>query len=965
MKRGIVLTFIILLVSIISLFSLNIVFANGPDGPPFGNVKAECGNLDKGYTCSFSGDSCLYESGKKLYGTCANGYRCVEKDGKASCVQADRKGECKDAAGLNLCPCGSKFACSSTQNCDLAKGFTDVCASGYLCAITKCVPIKTQNDIKGGCGDVNDGWKCSLPSDQCINSKTAEQKICANGYKCMAGSNGIIGCASVTPNFKGYCGVVDQSWSCSNDLSTCVNLNDLKQFICDKDSYCEKWNGGVRCTDKKFVGDACSRPEECLTQNCYKSVCINSCDPNGNNCINENNGRVGACPKYYGMWLAPISFSCGCSSSQVCRGPNYNNIVKDLNNIVKDGCSDGFDYESKCANGYACKEDPKTGQGSCEKNPSCKNENDCKPGEMCKNNFCVENKCGNVQACPDPGSYICDSGKCVKAECFVDAGCNDGKMCDNYKCVNKQVKCKLNNDCKSGEWCAQDGFCYSSCKNGVQVSLDCPNAMLCDNSVCKWVCTKDDMCPLSFERARLGQTCKIGMGKPICDPMCYQDVDCIDHMKDGKCENNKCVNKQVEQCVKASDCSNYPDEGCKNGVCTVCTINSDCDPGQICDLAAGGQCRDCNDDTECGKGLVCDSGKCAKLFGNQVNQVCFNDGNCVNGQLCDNKLCVDSQIAMNSLNKICCGYETSPGNVGYNWKTRMECKGLSGNVNDESSCPKQQDCKVDLDCVGSQKCENNKCSDKLYGYCKSNGDCGRANICVNNECAWPCVNNNDCPPLTSCLNGGCFVNCVNDKDCWNGGVCVEKSCKNPLVNKLKDANELCVDNKECKSGKCEQVQGKLEKRCTKPLSVSVTKPLSCADVKGVVCSGTCKDLNGNIKKTEKDTRELNCCVGVCQSKEQYIPTLGRSIKFDRSCVPGSEGVAQVKILDGDGKPLDNEDAKKLGVPGNTYTEQDYSCGGLQLTPKDTQAQSVPGYGVFALLTSFVLLFVFYFRKKKF
>ena len=103
-----------------------------------------------------------------------------------------------------------------------------------------------------------------------------------------------------------------------------------------------------------------------------------------------------------------------------------------------------------------------TGCGDKPKAPgSCKADKDCKKGQHCAANKCVEctedSQCGKGKRC--------SSGACIAApECTKDEQCPNGQVCQASKCKP----------------CAADG--------------DCPNGR-CEAGACKKTkCTKDDDC---------------------------------------------------------------------------------------------------------------------------------------------------------------------------------------------------------------------------------------------------------------------------------------------------------------------------------------------------------------------------------------------------------------------------------------------------------------------------------------
>jgi len=114
------------------------------------------------------------------------------------------------------------------------------------------------------------------------------------------------------------------------------------------------------------------------------------------------------------------------------------------------------------------------GCGSKSKKPgSCKADKDCKNGQVCDNNKCVE--CKTDAQCPKgkkcsanacvaptgckadsecPNGQVCQAGKCKP--CAVDADCPGG-VCQAGQCT-KAKPCKKDEDCADDEDCV-NGFC--------------------------------------------------------------------------------------------------------------------------------------------------------------------------------------------------------------------------------------------------------------------------------------------------------------------------------------------------------------------------------------------------------------------------------------------------------------------------------------------------------------------------
>jgi peptidoglycan-associated lipoprotein len=113
--------------------------------------------------------------------------------------------------------------------------------------------------------------------------------------------------------------------------------------------------------------------------------------------------------------------------------------------------------------------------GSESKKPgSCKADKDCKTGQVCSENKCVEctadsqcpagkrcsaNACISAPQCTKddqcPTGQVCQAGKCKS--CAVDSECGPGGSCEAGAC-KKAAKCAKDEDCADDEDCV-NGFC--------------------------------------------------------------------------------------------------------------------------------------------------------------------------------------------------------------------------------------------------------------------------------------------------------------------------------------------------------------------------------------------------------------------------------------------------------------------------------------------------------------------------
>ncbi len=115
-----------------------------------------------------------------------------------------------------------------------------------------------------------------------------------------------------------------------------------------------------------------------------------------------------------------------------------------------------------------------TGCGDKPKKPgSCKSEKDCKDGQHCSENMCVEctedSQCGKGKRC--------SAGACIAApECTRDDQCPGGQVCQASKCK----PCASDNDCAGGR--CEAGACK---RTKCTKDEDCADDEDCVNGFCK------------------------------------------------------------------------------------------------------------------------------------------------------------------------------------------------------------------------------------------------------------------------------------------------------------------------------------------------------------------------------------------------------------------------------------------------------------------------------------------------
>lgn len=113
--------------------------------------------------------------------------------------------------------------------------------------------------------------------------------------------------------------------------------------------------------------------------------------------------------------------------------------------------------------------------GDKPKKPGCKGDKDCKAGQHCSANKCVE--CAQDAHCPK--GKRCSAGACIAApECTKDDQCPAGKVCQAGKCKS----CASDNECGPGGSC-EAGACKRA--NKCAKDEDCADDEDCVSGYCK------------------------------------------------------------------------------------------------------------------------------------------------------------------------------------------------------------------------------------------------------------------------------------------------------------------------------------------------------------------------------------------------------------------------------------------------------------------------------------------------
>jgi len=538
-------------------------------------------------------------------------------------------------------------------------------------------------------------------------------------------------------------------------------------------------------------------------------------------------------------------------------------------------------------------------------------------GEDCNSNGVPDNLCPDT---PCLGGFNCDrnSGSCVlsQQQDAIYRALDDVFTAEGYTFTSGGYNAIKNiaGSCGSGSNLSCVNYLYSNNLLSACVEVDQTNSV---RNV--QVCALNNYCSSS------GQSYSCVARKSE-NENCQNSYECSTN----QCQNGKCVpgvfTFPIAPCGTDFDCAagQICDERfCKDEEGQICSLSSEC----LSNNCLSGICeKSCSQDSNCSIGDTCSGGVCKSSEGDY----------CISNNQCQSNNCANNRCASSVLLGCTTDADCPSGTCRNN-----EC--VSGAVPSITSCSSNSDCSV------NQTCDSGACKKTTAQGCSISSEC-LSNNCVSGNCSRSCNRDSDCSNNYDCSSGMCKAPdnsaCITNNQC-QGGNCTNSKCISQACTRDSD----CASNYECTNNKCVEIEEE-------------TTGLSCNDVSGIVCS-TGKCINGALST---NTREINCCVSSgqgtlgCEGAPQYISALSSAIRFDKSCL--SNGMSEVKVVDvsNENRQFTQDELSALGLTSQTYTEQDYSCGGITVSPKE--AQTVNGYSLMALLVSFAILFAYYFWNKK-
>lgn len=484
-----------------------------------------------------------------------------------------------DEGVKNMCPldltgtlkhCAVEKVNCLDDDCDglIDEGFPlNACGKGAGCPIPPEVCDGIDNDCDG---DVDEGFDVG--------------GACNNG---LTGTCRRVGIKECTPDKMGVtCNLTGAPIA----TEVCNNIDDDCNGMID-DGLGIGQGVGVDCG---IQGQGCNKGiTKCVAG---KIICDSSAQPSREICNGKDddcNGLIddGVFPGVGDSCLCPGLTQAQVDSGGLCRAGKK--VCKGVLGVVCDGCvlprpeicngkdddCDGVgDNTAMCPTGFGCME------GSC--GMLCRGgEFTCPPGYDCVADYCVPNRCKNVQC---PADKHCDTatGNCVDM-CF-NVTCQLGQTCMGGACLDCSNSPLL--ACAAGQTCVGKKCVEDRCYN-----VKCGDSEYCSNGSCvRLACSP---------ACGTAEKCVAGKCVPFkCTQSCANVVEFCDY-DTGLCTPNMCAAKTCPFCIQATgECTpdpcatvHCPDNGCwtcertPSGTAT-CNASAAC--GMVRTLAAskGGGC---------------------------------------------------------------------------------------------------------------------------------------------------------------------------------------------------------------------------------------------------------------------------------------------------------------------------------------------------------------------------------------
>ena len=432
----------------------------------------------------------------------------------------------------------------------------------------------------------------------------------------------------------------------------------------------------------------------------------------------------------------------------------------------------------------------------------------CKSGKICQQGTCITDRCAGY-TCPENSTCTTKNDEAF-CQCESPLQMSSGKCCpQNSTNVNGTCKCSAGYEL-SGDSCVMsaDNPCRKKpCSQANYPGHPNKNTCVPDNSEAGYHCA----CNTSYEEDSDGKC------QEIVFDVCPNNMQCLR----GYCLPQDLSN---EQCIKDSDCREFGGNAicsapnAAGGVCSGCTVASDCPGNSQCNDTYGTCALMCKKDDDCPYGTCSSTGYC-------VQKRCSTDEDCFGGTvckystgendgMCQRATCHETACSETNPGGTCpnegeacingsCVSSCSPNPCNETNKTCEiklgvpTCVCVEGTVEKDGKCqPEKQTCPTGFVCKGGF------CADKSeFAFsCAEDSDCGTSMTCTSSslpsgQCNG-CYVNDDCPGAAAddavvCLgasngsSGYCMRSCLTNEDCNTGmicktnGYCGKKDCSKP------------------------------------------------------------------------------------------------------------------------------------------------------------------------------------------
>jgi len=824
--------------------------------------------------------------------------------------------QCRSPTGpITTVPCSFPQACDDTPSCTL--GSCDAtCESGECdlydvpgCIDSFCPPsgLKIcQKKCLADCGCPGE-LECDVPTGVC--SAVCTEGLCENPTPV---------CNPVGP----ICEPCTLNSQCLNPLPTCIGGNCTG---CFSSSQCSvpipACDSGVcaACVGNGTIGTNCDLGEACFNGDCVES-CVTAGCSNPTPICDASNGICQAC-------IGNGIFLTNCQNGKACDSGLC------IDNCTVTGCSNPTPI---CGANGVC--------------TACVAAGQCFP-DSCISGLCTG--CIGDSDCTTLNKPKCDTGPGECIDCSVDAPgdalCSGKFPSDVRKCIGGScfnVNCTLNSQCGGNEICCTDiNQCRECCDSSDCIS---DTSAKCDGTGTCVPCTSNTHClagngdEIECDTSLNPNTCIVPPVREICDfGRCR---DCAGLLGNQQLANLECVTEYLEpQTCNAGNC----EDGC--------TLNSQCDPGEVCCILEF-TCGTCCLDAECPltTAPVCTGNPVKSCKG--CDNALFPDAFCTtkfgtpitNPKICDNGECKDGcAIGDCTGSKMICD-RTCPGKkcdgltqaladaqCTIEFASAHRCE-LSTGVCIELDClitsdclglglccllpfpPSCEECCIDLDCLTP---EAGVCFGGTCGSCSNDAQCTfntnffAETLCVDGECIRPCtiLGNNPCtdpangfcdvlglvgkagtciPCTQDGLLGGCVL--VPDALICDNSICVKGLCLPGDNTPCSGSDVCCIDFQchECCNGPDCSGSGQI---CGIPLIDIPENVFKCRDcVNGAECLLPNQHLGSKEFCNIRNSPNLGRCVSACDPEDGIFLNTCQDCTFGGDCASGSRNFCDLR-----------------------------------------------------------------------